>query len=149
MSEMRKTFPKVGVAAILTRANEVLLIRRQNAHGAGSWAVPGGHLEFGESIEHCAAREVLEEVGVQVTAMRYYGITNDVFALEMHHYITVWMAVLAFEGEARVNAPAEMTEIGWFRWDALPKPLFIPFKNFIDGMSLPSEAYKELLTQMS
>ncbi|RLC15632.1 MAG: DNA mismatch repair protein MutT, partial [Deltaproteobacteria bacterium] len=53
--------PLIGVAAIVIKDKKVLLGKRKNAHGAGTWAFPGGHLEYKESIEECAKREVFEE----------------------------------------------------------------------------------------
>ena len=52
--------PLIGVAAIVIKDKKVLLGKRKNAHGAGTWAFPGGHLEFNESIEACAKREVFD-----------------------------------------------------------------------------------------
>jgi len=51
--------PLIGVAVIVIKENRVLLGKRKNSHGSGTWAFPGGHLEFNESIEDCARREVL------------------------------------------------------------------------------------------
>jgi hypothetical protein len=51
--------PRVGVGIIITKGNQVLLLRRHNAHGAGSWSTPGGHLDFGESPEACAIRSII------------------------------------------------------------------------------------------
>jgi 8-oxo-dGTP diphosphatase len=69
--------PMVGVAALVTRSEHVLLLKRHGSHGAGSWACPGGHLEFGETPEQCAIREVFEEVGLAIGQMRFRAITND------------------------------------------------------------------------
>ena len=51
--------PLVGIAVIVIKEDRVLLDKRKNSHGSGTWAFPGGHLEFKESIEDCAIREVL------------------------------------------------------------------------------------------
>ena len=46
-------------------------LARLGSHGAGTYALPGGHLEMGESWEACAAREVLEETGLEVSGLRF------------------------------------------------------------------------------
>jgi 8-oxo-dGTP diphosphatase len=66
VSSVTNLAPRVGVGVIVLRNGLVLLGRRIGSHGAGSWALPGGHLEFGESVEQCAAREVLEETGLDI-----------------------------------------------------------------------------------
>jgi 8-oxo-dGTP diphosphatase len=125
--------PRVGVGVFVVRDGKVLLMRRTGAHGAGTWSPPGGHLDFGESPEVCAAREVMEEVGLAVTGLQFKGITNDVFAADGLHYITIWMEGRCTGGEARVASPGEATEVGWFAWDALPVPLFLPLENWLAG----------------
>jgi 8-oxo-dGTP diphosphatase len=107
-------------------------MRRRGAHGAGSWCPPGGHLDFGETIEACAAREVHEETGLAVKDIRVLGITNDVFD-HARHYITVWTTAEAPEGEPHLAAPDEMDRIGWFPRDQLPSPLFLSLRNFLGG----------------
>jgi 8-oxo-dGTP diphosphatase len=129
-------FPKVGVAAVVVRDHQLLLIRRKGAHGAGSWAVPGGHQEFGESPAECAVREAFEEVGLAVIDPRCVALTNDVFPLEEKHYITIWMAVDA-PSEMPINpSNDEVAEWGWFACDALPSPLFLPLENLVTGRSV-------------
>jgi 8-oxo-dGTP diphosphatase len=61
--------------------------------GPGTWALPGGHLEFGESFERCAAREVLEETDLQVKndSVRFLTATNDIMTSEHKHYVTIFM----------------------------------------------------------
>ncbi len=145
MKDQPGSFPKVGVAVIIMREKQVLLLRRRNSHGAGSWAVPGGHLEFGESPEQCGARETHEESGLKVSGLRFFALTNDVFERENKHYITIWLLAEDFSGEPMMNAPEEMSDIAWFQWDHLPTPLFLPFQNLLDGKSLPADALQNQL----
>ncbi len=117
----------------MRKGNEVLLIKRANSHGSGTWSSPGGHLDFGETLEECAARETMEETGVVIKDISFLGITNDVFAADGKHYITVWMQGIYHAGKANVNAPYEMTDVAWFPWNQLPKPLFLPLHHLVSG----------------
>lgn len=130
-------YPKVGVACIILREGRILLIRRKGAHGAGSWSTPGGHLEYGETPEECAARETLEEVGLEVSRVRFLAVTNDVFDEIGKHYITLWMTGDCPSGEPRIAAAYEVAEWGWYTLDALPAPLFLPLDNLLAGRSYP------------
>jgi 8-oxo-dGTP diphosphatase len=131
--------PRVGVGIIITKGDQVLLLRRKNVHGAGSWSMPGGHLDFGESLEECAIREAKEETNVDVTNVTFRAVTNDVFEVEGKHFVTIWMQGRYAAGEPVVNAADEMAEVGWFAWDALPEPLFLPFRHLPTGNCYPQQ----------
>lgn len=131
--------PRVGVALIITHDDRVLLVKRKGSHGEGTWSTPGGHLEFGESPEQCAIREAKEETNVDVTDVRFRAITNDVFEAEGKHYITIWMEG-AFSGGELVIQADEVADIGWFSWNALPQPLFLPLQNLLNGNCYHSQA---------
>lgn len=128
--------PQVGTAIIITKDDKVLLMKRQGPHGHGTWSTPGGHLDFGETPEQCAAREAREEMGLDVTEVRFRAVTNDVFAETGKHYITLWMDGTA-TGEPTIASEREISEIGWFPWDALPQPLFLPLENLVKQNSYP------------
>jgi 8-oxo-dGTP diphosphatase len=123
--------PKVGTATIITRDDKVLLMKRRGPHGTGTWSTPGGHLDFGESPEQCAAREAREEVGLEVGDLRFRAVTNDLFEDSGRHYITIWLEAGSFSEEPRIISEREVEEIGWFAWDDLPQPLFLPLENFV------------------
>jgi 8-oxo-dGTP diphosphatase len=127
---------QVGVAIIVTKDDKVLLMKRKGPHGHGTWSTPGGHLDFGELLEHCAAREAKEEVGVDVIDIRFRSVTNDIFESEGQHYVTIWMEG-KLVGEPTIAAEREVEEIGWFAWDALPQPLFLPLENLVKENSYP------------
>lgn len=64
----------------------------------GTWGLPGGHLEFGESFETCAARETLEETGLKIKDVRFLNATNSIMKVENKHYITIFMGGICEEG---------------------------------------------------
>jgi 8-oxo-dGTP diphosphatase len=128
---------RVGVAIIITKDDRVLLMKRKGPHGTGTWSTPGGHLEFGETPEGCAAREAKEEVGVDVVDIRFRAVTNDLFETTGRHYITIWMEGRSVSGEPRIAAEREVSEIGWYAWDSLPEPLFLPLENLVQANSYP------------
>jgi 8-oxo-dGTP diphosphatase len=129
--------PKIGAAIIITKDDRVLLMKRKGVHGTGTWSTPGGHLDFGETPEQCAAREAKEEVGLDVVDIRFRAITNDVFEEYGKHYITIWMDGKSISGEPTIAAEEEVAEIGWFAWNSLPQPLFLPLENLIKENSYP------------
>ena len=129
--------PSVGVAVILTRENRVLLMKRKGPHGPGTWTVPGGHMEFGETPQQCAVRETKEEIGVEITDIRFRAITNDVFESEERHSVSIWMEGKIVSGEPRIVSEKEAAELGWFVWDSLPLPLYLPLENFVKQNSYP------------
>jgi 8-oxo-dGTP diphosphatase len=137
-ADNRSARPQIGVGVIVTRDRKVLLIRRQNSHGAGTWSTPGGHLEYGESLQACAIREAREETGVTITAPVFRAITNDLFEAEQKHYLTIWMEGAYVAGEPAVRASRELSSVGWFAWDALPEPLFLPFEHLLTGQCDPA-----------
>ena len=72
-----KPVVRVGVGVLVTRGAEVLVGQRRGSHGAGDWALPGGHLEVGESWEACAARELEEETGIRLTDPPVFAAVNN------------------------------------------------------------------------
>ncbi len=129
MNEKKR--PYIGVALIVIRQGLVLLGKRRNAHGAGTWQFPGGHLEYGESIEACARRELFEETGLSVTNLRMGPFTNDFFENEGKHYVTLFMLGDHTTGEARVKEPDKCERWDWFHWSEMPKPHFLPIVNLL------------------
>jgi len=124
--------PLVGVAVIVCRDQKVLLGKRRNAHGEGTWAFPGGHLEFNESIEACARREVREETGLEITNIRYGTFTNDVFEPEEKHYVTLFVVSDSRSGAPEVREPDKCERWRWFEWGVFPEPRFLPIQNLME-----------------
>ena len=123
--------PGVGVGVIVMKDGKVLLGKRKNAHGDGTWSFPGGHLEFNEELEECAKREVMEETGIDIGNIRLGTCTNDIFKKEGKHYITVFMIADYTGGNVVLKEPESCEKWDWFTWEGLPSPLFLPIQNQI------------------
>lgn len=110
-------YPRIcpAMMALVTRGRQLLLARGVN-FPPGRYSALAGFLEAGESIEEAVVREVREEVGVDVGAMRYFGSQSWPFPNSL---------MIAFEaeyagGELRAD-PAELADAQWFDVDALPQ----------------------------
>jgi ADP-ribose pyrophosphatase YjhB (NUDIX family) len=103
----------------------VLLIRRSDD---GTWALPAGMMELGESLRDCAVREVFEETGLAVRSVTPFAIYTrlpsagpDMYGHTNQH-ITLAVRVDAWEGSL-LQSTDETTDAGWFAPTALPEPL--------------------------
>lgn len=126
---MPSSAPRVGVGVLVQRDGRVLLGQRLGAHGAGTWALPGGHLEYAESVAECARREVLEETGLILEQVAPGPYSSDVFATEGKHYVTLFVLAHCAHGEPVVREPHKCAGWHWFAWHALPAPLFAPLES--------------------
>jgi NAD+ diphosphatase len=109
-------YPRLSPAmmVLVWRPGQVLLARSPH-YAAGMFSALAGFVEAGESIEECVHREVAEEVGVQVTNVRYYGSQSWPFPHSlMVAYTAQWVA-----GEI-VPQAGEIEDARWFSIDALP-----------------------------
>ncbi len=123
--------PKVGLGVMVIKEGKILLGKRKNSHGEGAWSYPGGHLEYGESWEECAKREVSEETGIEINNLRFATATNDIFEKEQRHYVTIFILADHSGGEVKLMEPDKCEQWQWFEWEKLPSPLFVPIQNQI------------------
>ncbi|XP_070541943.1 nucleotide triphosphate diphosphatase NUDT15-like [Ptychodera flava] len=119
--------PKVGVGVVVTSCQhpDCILIgrRRGKITGAGLYALPGGHLEFGESWEECARRETLEETGLSLKDVCFSFVINAVMEEKDYHYITLFMSAeidATKEPEPLNMEPEKCEGWEWVKWDDFP-----------------------------
>jgi 8-oxo-dGTP diphosphatase len=127
-----KLYPRVGVATFLVNTqNQILIGNRINSHGHDTWALPGGHLEFMETVENCAQREVLEETGIVINEVKILNITNDFLKKDNKHYITIFTLTKSFHGVPEIKEPDKCRYWKWVNVNDFPKNLFQPLDTFI------------------
>lgn len=123
-SSVAEKKPRIGIACVVQKNGKVLLGQRKGAHGVGYWATPGGHLEFGESVEACATRELFEETGLKPLSFRLGPWVENIMEDGQKHYITLFVFIDSFVGEPALLEPNKCEGWEWFTWDNLPQPLF-------------------------
>ncbi|MBT4855960.1 NUDIX domain-containing protein [bacterium] len=132
---MEDKSPRIGIGVIgYNSNNQILLGKRKNTHGEGDWAVPGGHLEFGETPIECAIRELKEETGLDLEDPQEIMFTNDFFDKEDKHYVTIFVQGFV-QGEPKLLEPNRCEKWDWFTLESLPSPLFKPFKSFVEKLN--------------
>ena len=140
-NDQKKLRPHVGVGVVIIKNGKVLLGKRKGSIGAGTWSISGGHLEFGETIEECALRELQEETGLKALSFRVGPWSSDLIE-QGKHYITLFVIVDQFEGEPKLLEPDKCEGWQWFDWDDLPSPLFPTVRSFVEKIG--QDALKEL-----
>lgn len=128
---MKKFLPKVGVGIMIVKDNQVLLGKRKGSHGEGEYAWPGGHLEFGETLEECIEREIAEEAGITVKPIRPVSVSNVI--KYGRHYLDIQYLVEYISGEPQTLEPDRTEEWKWYSIDELPQPIFEFTQRGLDG----------------
>ncbi|MBU3668744.1 MAG: NUDIX domain-containing protein [Candidatus Taylorbacteria bacterium] len=131
----------VGFGVLVLKEGKILLGRRHTdpskadseLHGEGTWTMPGGKLEFGETFEEGAIRELKEETSLvtQVNDLEIISLANN--RVPDAHFVTIGLVCTAFEGTPSVMEPDEITEWDWFSIDDLPDPLFSPSAEILEN----------------
>jgi 8-oxo-dGTP diphosphatase len=107
--------PQVAVGAIVIRDNGVLLVKRSLPPGKGLWAIPGGRVELGETLQEAAEREVREETGVTVQAVNpvytFDLIERDDAGRIRFHYV-----IVDFIADYVTGEPNHGDDAGEARW---------------------------------
>ncbi len=85
----RRKKPAVTVDAVVEVEYKILLIKRKNAPYKGQWALPGGFVEYGESVEEAIKREVMEESNVKIEITGLIGVYSKPGRDPRGHVISV------------------------------------------------------------
>lgn len=114
--------PTVGVAVIVLKNHELLLVKRNRSY-KGMWCIPCGHVEYGEEVRAAAAREFKEETGLDVNIGPVFDVQSNFHDLE-NQTVGIW-----FMGECSGGKPiagSDASEAKYFSLDNLPQKMAFP-----------------------
>ena len=110
--------PFLTVDVIIGEGDRVVLIERRNP--PAGWALPGGFVDYGESLEAAAVREAREETGLELVGLQQFGAYSDPIRDPRQHNISV---VFTARGIGSLRAGDDARNADWFPLSALPTPL--------------------------
>jgi 8-oxo-dGTP diphosphatase len=115
--------PLVGVGAVIFRGEEVLLVRRGQEPAKGSWSLPGGVVEVGESLEAAIVREVEEETGLVIRVLGITAVLERIYRDDVdkvpYHYVLIDFACEYVSGE--VEPASDVTAARFVSLENLPE----------------------------
>ncbi len=113
--------PRVAVGAVVFKDGRVLLVRRGQPPAEGLWAIPGGSVLLGETLQQAAEREILEETGIRITAgepvLTFDVVQRDANGRVRFHYVIVDLDA-RYDG-GRPRAGDDALEARWISQDRI------------------------------
>lgn len=114
----------IGAGALLLNDhNEVLLSLRGPLakNERGKWEIPGGQIEFGETMEEGLKREVKEELGIEIEIVKMLEVYNHILPDEHQHWVSPTFICRIVEGEPTIMEPGKSDRVAWFSLDEAEK----------------------------
>ncbi|MEK7179843.1 MAG: NUDIX domain-containing protein [Patescibacteria group bacterium] len=124
--------PYVGIGVMILKEGKILLGKRKGSHGEGEYAFPGGHMEYMESFEDCAKREVYEETHMEIENVRFLRLSN-LKNYAPKHYVDVGLIADWKSGIPQVMEPDRIEGWDWYDINKTPKPLFTTIPSYIEA----------------
>jgi len=139
MAELKPGVDFVGVGVGVMIRNDkgefLLGLRTENARNEpGKWTFPGGGIEFGETLEQCAAREAKEEAGIEVEAVKLLKVINHFPPGEKQHWVNPIFEARLVSGSPKVMEPHKISKWAWFSLEKLPENITVNLAELFNGI---------------
>lgn len=131
---MQYRSPALTVDAVVTKDDSIVLIKRKNDPFKGKWALPGGFVEYGETIENAVLREAKEETGLDVGIEKLLGVYSDPNRDPRGHTVSVCFLCRIVGGA--LKADTDSADVREFKLSELPDLAFDHERIIGDAMVL-------------
>lgn len=119
----------VAVGVLIINDEGKIFLTKRGSHATnerGTWEIPGGKVNFGETLQHAAIREAKEEYGIDIELIEQFVAQNHLIPGEHQHWVpTSFLCRIVGASKPSIMERDKCDEIGWFSFDALPSPLSI------------------------
>jgi len=115
--------PNLAVRVMVIKDGKVLLGKNKGAFAPDKYGFPGGHIDYMESFENCAKREVMEECGIEIENIKFQAIANNKDDVPYHNVHIILTADFK-SGEPKVLEPKKTESWDWYDVENPPTPLF-------------------------
>lgn len=113
---------KVGVIVLVFKGGKVLFGKRKSKLSTDTYGAPGGHLEYMESFEDCARREVREETGMEIQNIRFLFAGNTTY-FSPKHFVNIGLMADWKSGEPQNLEPDKCESWAWYGLGEIPDPI--------------------------
>jgi len=123
---MKKGVDYIGVgvgAAIFDKDGKLFIAKRgkKSRNEKGKWEIPGGSVEFGETLENAIKREIKEELDVEIEILELLGICDHIIPDEKQHWVSPTYICKIVKGKPKILEPDKCSDIGWFTLEEAEK----------------------------
>lgn len=140
----RRKPPLLVVNAVISKGDEVLLIKRNKFPDKGKWVVPGGHVRYNESPEEAVKRETKEETGLEIEVVGTILTELDKGNLDSrgYHLATTFLTKVL---RGKLRKSKEASEMKWFKLNKLPKNMGLGCRKYFQDTIAKHQQVSELV----
>lgn len=129
---MQHKSPALTVDAVIIKDDSIILIKRKNNPFKDKWALPGGFVEYGETVEKAVLREAKEETGLDVKIQKLLGVYSNPDRDPRGHTVSVCFLCRIVAG--KLKADTDSGDVREFKFSELPALAFDHEKIIKDAL---------------